>query len=225
MTGVGAERAAGRGDDPAVAELRARLRDAEDAITVPPGLWVRVSTPRAEPVRRPRSAWIPVAAAAAVIAVAAASFTAGALWQQQRGAALARPTAVHATAAPGTITSTVQATSENTAIPGAVCGTGSSNVVNITTCVVAVGSSTYLTQVRVWASVKTSARTLQACLTGPDGTIACTPYQSVAPDSTLILTWSPASREPAGQYCATTTSLGTDESRTRVGSYCVDVGP
>jgi hypothetical protein len=74
-------------DDPAVGVLRARLREAQDALAVPDDLWDQVREPRrTRPMaaRRRRSAPILAAAGAVVLVAVAAGFFSGALWQGHR---------------------------------------------------------------------------------------------------------------------------------------------
>ena len=43
---------------------------------------------------------------------------------------------------------------------------------------------------------------LQACLHGPAGSLACTPFETIAPSGEIEADWDPNANEPAGQYCA-----------------------
>lgn len=208
-----------RDADPVVAELRRRLRAADEAIVVPSGLWDSVREPRGVPAPA-RRRWFPAAAAGAVLAVAAAAFAAGALWQLHREASA--PLSGRATAVPGSISSSLVRTSSVQPDPGASCGPGTSTDANITTCISVEGSGPEINS--ALASVRVAAaRTVQVCLSGPDGTIGCGPFQSVAPGYTLLLSWSPQSTEPAGQYCANTVRLNANGSHAEIGSYCVAV--
>lgn len=208
-----------RDADPAVTELRRRLRAADDAIIVPSGLWDSMREPRGAPAPA-RRRWLPAATAAAVLAVAAAAFAAGALWQLHRGSSA--PLSGRATTAPGSISSSLVRSSTVQSDPGASCGPGTSTDANITTCMSVDGSGLEINSALASVSVAI-ARTVQVCLSGPDGTLGCSPFQSVAPGYTLLLSWSARSTEPAGEYCANTVRLNANGSHAEIGSYCVAV--
>lgn len=201
--------------DPATGDLRRLLLDADETITVPPGLWDRVREPRTPLVRPGRRRWAPVAAGAAILAVVVVAFAAGALWQRHQYPS--------GHTAPGSLTVTLARAAATGPAAGSVCGAGSSNNTNVTTCVSINGSGPKIESAVATATVRSAARTLQECLQGPAGTIGCTQFQSVPAGYTLSLEWSPFADEPPGQYCADTQRLGTDGSRTVVGSYCAQL--
>lgn len=100
------------------------------------------------------------------------------------------------------------------------CGAGSSGG-NVNTCMEITGSGLHIDSATASAHVINSGRTLQECIRGPQGTIACTPFVFVSPGGTLPITWSPNSDEPAGDYYANTFRLNSDGSDTQIGQEFV----
>lgn len=137
-------------------------------------------------------------------------------------AAVAAPAnAAARSAADGTVVTLEHA---GTVIPDTAtsCGTGSSSG-NVRTCMHVVGSGLHITSATASADVINSGRTLQECIRGPQGTIACTRFVPVSRGGTLSITWSPNSDEPAGNYCANTFRRNSDGSHTQIGHNCVNV--
>lgn len=102
------------------------------------------------------------------------------------------------------------------------CTTGTSSG-NVSTCIGVTGRGLLVQEIQTSATVINSARTIQNCLRGPDGTIGCTPFKSVRPGDSIGVIWVPDSDEPAGNYCSRTFRLNPDGTDTLIGQVCVDV--
>lgn len=105
---------------------------------------------------------------------------------------------------------------------GQSCGTGASSG-NVETCMLVNGSGLHVNFAQSSAQVLNAARTLQSCIRGPQGTIGCTPFVSVAVGDAIGVLWSPNATEPGGDYCANTWRLNSDGSHTEIGHQCVNV--
>jgi hypothetical protein len=103
------------------------------------------------------------------------------------------------------------------------CTTGSSDG-NTTTCMYVNGTGLLINYDRGSATVHTSTRTLDECISGPvTAADNCTGYENVGPGGYLPIGWDPNMDEPAGDYCATTYRLNSNGSSTQIGHTCVQV--
>ncbi len=104
-----------------------------------------------------------------------------------------------------------------------MCTTGSSDG-NTTTCMYVNGTGLLINYDRGSATVHTSTRTLDECISGPvTAADHCTGYENVDPGGYLPIGWDPNQDEPAGYYCATTYRLNNNNSSTQIGHVCVQV--
>jgi hypothetical protein len=105
---------------------------------------------------------------------------------------------------------------------GPRCGYGSSSG-NVYTCITATGSGLHVDSMLATAEVINSARRLQVCIRGPNGTIGCEGFVYVRVGTGIFFEWDPNSNEPAGDYCANTWRENSDGSHTQIGHECINV--
>ncbi len=108
------------------------------------------------------------------------------------------------------------------------CTTGNS-AGNVKTCITITGSGLHVRSIQTSATVISSARVIQSCLRGPQGTIGCFPstttFVNVGPGTGFLsigFPWDPNANEPA-EYCARTFRLNADGTDTLIGQVCEDV--
>jgi len=108
------------------------------------------------------------------------------------------------------------------------CTFGSSSG-NTQTCFQISGQGLFVNSMFSGANIVNSgsARTLQACIHGPDAALPkCSPFVFVRPgDIPVTQSWFPNRNVPGGTYCGRTWRQNNDGSHTLIGEVCFTVHP
>jgi hypothetical protein len=106
------------------------------------------------------------------------------------------------------------------------CTEGSSGG-NVSTCLLIVGDGLNVSLVEGYDQIQHSARVIQLCLQGPNGTGGCSKgmLEPVGAGWTGYITPIPPNHLPAGTYCATTWRWNSNGTHNDIGQICASIHP